>query len=326
MLNTIWYRKGPLTWLLWPLSWLFSVIVRYRYRQYQQHPQRSYRSTLPVIIVGNIGIGGNGKTPVVLALCHYLRTQGYTPAVISRGYGGQAVGPLAVNDDMDTSLCGDEPLLIRRRTGCPVVICRRRPQAVEFVQKGYPECDVIIADDGMQHYQLARDIEICVVDAERQFGNCFCLPAGPLREPLSRLMSVDRIVANGGPIDHYDADVMALTPDDWRYVGSGQLVESVSMPSHGVALAGIGHPPRFYQTLRQMGIGIDECIEIGDHGRLTHEQIQKYHDQIVLMTEKDALKYSHQAGPKWYYLPVSAQLPDAFYSSILQQLERVYVA
>lgn len=315
-----------MTWLLFPLSVLFSWIVRYRYRQWRKTPQRYYRAPVPVIIVGNIGVGGNGKTPVVLALCQYLTQQGYHPGVVSRGYGGNTPGPCVVTADLSPTDCGDEPLLIHRRSHCPVVIAHKRPAAVELLLEQFPECDVIISDDGLQHYPLLRDIELCVVDAKRQFGNGFCLPAGPLREPLSRLQTVDRIIANGGTLNDFSSDEMILVPSQWRRVSDGKLLSDESLFTHGTAVAGIGHPQRFYQTLKELGLTVDATLEVGDHGQLTQGQIADNRSNIVLMTEKDALKYQCVAGEQWYYLSVDAQLPDNFYHFILQQLERFYAA
>lgn len=315
-----------MTWLLWPFSLLFRCIVFYRRKRFLSGGVRCFRPGQPVIIVGNIGVGGNGKTPVVLAICQYLRQCGYHPGVISRGYGGKADSPMLVTETMSTSLCGDEPLLIHQRSGCPVAVFADRQQAIELLLQHYPECNVIVADDGMQHYRLARDVEICVVDAARQFGNGFCLPAGPLREPIGRLKSVDRIIANGGSLTGFPADVMQLNPEPWRLVHNGDIVSLKILPDKGRALAGIGHPQRFYQSLIQQHIEIEGYIDVADHGQLSLEQIESFQDQVVFMTEKDALKYRLVAGPKWYYLPVSAILPDDFYSFISQRVEQFYAS
>ncbi|TCK46577.1 tetraacyldisaccharide 4'-kinase [Celerinatantimonas diazotrophica] len=324
MLESIWYKRSILTWILWPLSCLFAFVVKQRRKRYMLQPQQSYRSPVAVIIVGNISVGGNGKTPVVLALCEFLKANGYNPGIVSRGYGGNAKGPLEVTPQTPASLSGDEPLLLRLRSEVPVIVCADRSKAARFLIEQHPQSDVIIADDGMQHYPLARDIEICVVDAKRQFGNGFCLPAGPLREPLSRLDSVTRIVTNGGTIENYPSDVMTLIPTQWHRVLDGKAIEESSAPRNGIAVAGIGHPERFYHTLQNQGISLNECIDVGDHGQLSHAQIKQYQNQQVLMTEKDALKYRNKAGEHWYYLCVSAQLPDDFYQFILQRLESFY--
>ncbi|MFM2476793.1 tetraacyldisaccharide 4'-kinase [Celerinatantimonas sp. MCCC 1A17872] len=324
MLEHIWYKRSLLTWILWPLSCLFALIVKARRRRFISQPQRRYRSPIAVIIVGNISVGGNGKTPVVLALCEFLKAKGYHPGVVSRGYGGNAEGALEVTPQTSAALSGDEPLLIRLRSQCPVVVCSNRPQAARLLIEQYPQCDVIIADDGMQHYPLERDVEICVVDAARQFGNGFCLPAGPLREPLSRLQSVDRIISNGGCLKNYSSDLMSLTPTQWRRVSDGKIVDQSLTPKDGIAFAGIGHPERFYQTLQNLGITLNGYIDVGDHGRLSDAQITQYQNQQLLMTEKDALKYQNKAGEHWYYLCVNAKLPDDFYQFILQRLESFY--
>lgn len=324
VLEHIWYKRSILTWVLWPLSCVFAFVVKQRRKRYMMRSQQRYRCPVAVIIVGNISVGGNGKTPVVLALCEFLKANGYHPGIISRGYGGHAKGPLEVTPQTPASLSGDEPLLLRLRSEVPVVVCADRPKAARFLIEHHPQSDVIIADDGMQHYPLERDVEICVVDATRQFGNGFCLPAGPLREPLTRLDYVDRLVTNGGSIEEYSSDVMQLVPTQWRRVFDGEVVTSI--PQKGIAFAGIGYPERFYQTLRKLGITLSECIDVGDHGQLSEVQIKQYQSQQVLMTEKDALKYRKKAGKHWYYLCVNAQLPDDFYQFILQRLESFYAA
>ncbi|MFM2479845.1 tetraacyldisaccharide 4'-kinase [Celerinatantimonas sp. YJH-8] len=322
MLDHLWYQRSLWRWFLWPLSCLFKAIASRRHRRFLSGEASSYRPPVPVIIVGNISVGGNGKTPVVLALCEYLSARDYHPAVISRGYGGSSKQPLWVEAEMDASLSGDEPLLIRRRSQCPVVVGANRQASVELILQRYPECNVIISDDGMQHYRLARDIELCVVDAVRRFGNEMCLPAGPLREPVSRLHYVDRIIANGSELPELACDVMTLRAQNWRRVSDDDIIPNI--PTTGYALAGIGNPQRFYQTLSQQGLKLDGYIEIGDHRRLSAAQIKQYQQQVVFMTEKDALKYRKLAGPNWYYLPVTASLPEEFYMFIQEKLEQLY--
>ncbi|NNM59882.1 MAG: tetraacyldisaccharide 4'-kinase [Legionellales bacterium] len=192
-----WLKRNAISWFLWPASLLFGLVVYIRYAFYRVGVFSAYKSRLPIIIVGNLNVGGTGKTPLVIALVTELQKRGFRPAVITRGYKSKGKNyPLCVTSDTQADLCGDEPLLIARQTKCPVVVDPNRPRAVKFLEASN-QCDIIISDDGLQHYALQRDLEIVVVDSKRQFGNGFLLPAGMLREPVSRLKKVDMVVCNG---------------------------------------------------------------------------------------------------------------------------------
>lgn len=197
MLERLWYRKSGWRWLLAPFALLFAIISGTRRYAYRHGWRKGYRSSLPVIVVGNISVGGNGKTPVVVWLVEQLQARGYRPGVVSRGYGGKAPHyPYRLDETSTTAQAGDEPVLIARRCGCPVVVAPKRADAVRLLEQS-GEVDIIITDDGLQHYALARDIELVVVDGARRFGNACLLPMGPLREPVTRLKRVDAIICNG---------------------------------------------------------------------------------------------------------------------------------
>lgn len=317
MIESVWYSKHhPISWALWPLSGLFRGLSATRRLAYRQGWLSSYRAPVPVVVVGNISVGGNGKTPMVLALVEHLKQQGWSPGVVSRGYGGNSPSyPLSVECDTQAAHSGDEPLLIRRRGDCPVVVSPKRADAIRTLLNNN-SVDIVISDDGMQHYAMARDIELAVIDGTRRHGNGLCLPAGPLREPAKRLMSVDFKILNRGECDDplAGAHDMRLKPQGWRRVKDYQ--ES-SLPNKPYAvMAGIGRPERFYETLQQLGVEVSERVALADHACLTDSQISALQSKALLMTEKDALKYHQCAGEHWYYLPVEAELPKAFYQAL----------
>ena len=209
-LDHYWYSQNLLAWLLLPLSWLFRVVSVIRHWCYANSFFSVVTLPVPVIVIGNIAVGGTGKTPLLIALCDLLKARGYTPGVISRGYGSQLKGEMLVTEDSDPVAVGDEPVLIARRTFCPVAVGKNRVAAAQLLLS-HAECDIILSDDGLQHYRLQRDIEIAVIDAQRMHGNGFYLPAGPLREPVSRLESVDFVVTHGKAHGDIHADTRALT-------------------------------------------------------------------------------------------------------------------
>ena len=315
-----WYRKSLWLWLLWPLSLVFCLLVVLRGVFYRTGLLRSERLPVPVIIVGNITVGGSGKTPLVLWLADFLKKNGYRPGLISRGYGGDAASwPQAVSTDADPRVVGDEALLLARRSGCPMVVGPDRVAAARKLLAEH-QVDVIISDDGMQHYRLGRDIEIAVLDGERRLGNGLCLPAGPLREPAMRLESVDFVVANG-----------AARKGEWPM----QLEPGEALPLKGAegkslssfagtklhAIAGIGNPSRFFDSLRAHGIEPKEH-PFPDHHPYGQGELDFDDETPVLMTEKDAVKYLDYAGERHWYLPVHAHLPDEFGKRLLAVLEK----
>jgi tetraacyldisaccharide 4'-kinase len=281
---------------------------------------RSERLPVPVIVVGNIVAGGAGKTPLTIALVEALRARGRKPGVVSRGYGGSACSPLLLGAQPDPAMTGDEPALIKLRTGAPVAIGARRAEAARLL---LPEgVDVIVADDGLQHYVLARDIEICVIDGARRFGNGRLLPAGPLREPESRLRDVDFIVCNGGETHDGEVPMRLTISNAVALAGPSHVSPLAAFSGKRVhALAGIGHPQRFFDTLRALGIEVVEH-PFPDHHRYTAADLAFGDGLPVLMTEKDAVKCRAFATENAWAVPATAELPTSFFDAIAARLER----
>ncbi|NBI39915.1 tetraacyldisaccharide 4'-kinase [[Haemophilus] felis] len=302
-----WYKKVGLHWLLLPLSALFWLISQIRKALYQQGFLRSYRAPVPVIIVGNLTVGGNGKTPVVIWLVQQLQQQGLKVGVISRGYGSQSkIYPLLVNEHSDPILAGDEPVLIAKRTKVPVCISPNRQQAIELLLETQ-NIDVIISDDGLQHYKLQRDLEIVVIDGERQFGNGFLLPAGPLRELPTRLKQVDLIISNG-KLCAYSDTLMQLKPQYAVNLKTGEK-RAISDFIQGNAIAGIGNPTRFFTMLEQLGIVLKRTKAFQDHQAYSLAQLCKFDKNTPLfMTEKDAVKCVQFTQENWWAIPIEAQI------------------
>lgn len=310
-----WYKAPTWLWLLAPLSALFALVSGLRRWLFRRGVKAVYRAPVPVIVVGNLTVGGNGKTPLVVWLVEWLRGQGYRPGVISRGYGGKAERyPLVLDETTSAAEAGDEPVLVHRRTGCPVVVGPNRGEAAaRLVALGV---DIIVSDDGLQHYALARDIELVVVDGKRRFGNGHLLPMGPLREGLWRLGRVSAVINNGGPARAGEF-LMQLAPGPLRPLAGARP----PAPGERVhALAGIGHPPRFFATLEQLGFVLDRRQALADHKRVTPEQLAALASAPLLVTEKDAVKWPGGHDNAWY-LPVDARLPPEFEQMLLTRLK-----
>ncbi|MAT66569.1 MAG: tetraacyldisaccharide 4'-kinase [Gammaproteobacteria bacterium] len=319
-LDRLWYQGHPLALALTPLALLYCAVVWLRRRAYQLGLLPSHRLGVPVIVVGNITAGGTGKTPLIAWLATWLRAQGYTPGIIARGYGGRArQWPQQVRPDSDPRTVGDEPVLLARRTGCPMAVGPDRAAAARALLE-HSDCDIIISDDGLQHYALARDIEIAVVDGDRRYGNGFCLPAGPLREPRSRLKDINLIVCNGTPGRgefgmHYVPGNLVNVHDPDRQQPLEQLRgQSVD------AVAGIGHPERFFRLLERQGLTCRKQRTFPDHHawRETDFAFADAHTPVV-MTEKDAVKCERLARDNLWYLPIQAEL-DPRIETRLQRL------
>lgn len=319
-IENLWDRRSFFTFLLRPFSWLFRFIVFIRRNLYRFGIKKSTRLSVPVIVVGNVTTGGTGKTPLVAWLANTLRSQGYRPGIVSRGFKGAASQwPQYVTSDSDPSLVGDEPVLLAARTQCPVVVAPKRVEAAQQLLANY-ECDVLISDDGLQHYALARDIEIAVVDGLRHFGNRLCLPAGPLREPLYRLNQVDFIVCNGTNEPGWFA--MQLAPDEIYNVAdpSNRMTFDQCKRFEWQAVAGIGHPERFFTQLEHLGMNI--CAHaFPDHYAFSQSDIEFGESAWVMMTEKDAVKCRSFADKRHWCLPVTASLSDDFRDQLLAQLK-----
>jgi tetraacyldisaccharide 4'-kinase len=313
MMKNIWYKKSILSYLLLPLSWLFRLIIFIRCLFYRLHLKKVYKFSVPIIVVGNLTVGGTGKTPLVIWLADLLANQGFHPGIVSRGYKAKNLKtPKLVTPISKVIETGDEPLMIARRTKCPVVIFPNRAKAVELLIKQY-DCDVIISDDGLQHYALARDIEIAVVDGQRKFGNEFLLPAGPLRESISRLNSVDFVVYNTIDMHLHPAIMLTSVGNPKRHLN---ITELHNQKIH--AVAGIGNPQQFFDTLRQLNLQIIEH-PFPDHYAFKTSDID-YGDEIVIMTEKDAVKCGQNARENHWFLPITAELTPKFTNNLLSHL------
>lgn len=315
-----WYTQpGVMAWLLMPLSAVFRLLTAVRRLAYRWGGLQVQRLPVPVIVIGNLTVGGTGKTPLTGALAQLLSTWGYQPGIVSRGYGGQRhTVPREVSITSDPYVVGDEPVLLARH--CPVVVDVRRPRGARHLMA--LGCDVILADDGLQHYALGRDIEVLVIDAERRFGNRYCLPAGPLREPPARVQTVDFTVANGQGLPgeftmqlHTPRVVAVLDPqqtqplDAWR----GQAVHAV---------AGIGYPERFFRRLREAGVQVTAHV-FPDHHRFRPSDLQFSDTQAILMTEKDAVKCRRFATNRYWMMPVEVELPDTLVTALATRLSQI---
>jgi len=320
-----WYapRATALTAALWPLSLLFRLAVAIRRSLYQRGVLRAVRLPVPVVVVGNVVVGGSGKTPLVAALARALAERGHRPGIVSRGYGRERDdgAPIAVAAGDDPARVGDEPLLLAR-AGFPVVVARDRAAAGRALLARHPACDVILADDGLQHYRLARDVEIAVVDATRAPGRPWLLPAGPLREPLSRLRDVDAtvaLVAAGAAVPAALRGALPMTLEGTLFVRVDDpaiTAPAARFAGGGVhALAGIGNPARFFAHLAAMGIAA-QTHAFPDHHRFVAGDLAIPGARAILMTEKDALKCEALADARCWYLPVRARVDDALVALI----------
>jgi len=323
-----WYtpRVTPLAALLWPVSILYRSVVAVRRALFRAGFLRSQRLPVPVIVVGNINVGGVGKTPLTHVLAEQLLQRGFTPGIVSRGYGGSNVSPRAVAEGDDPKAVGDEPLL-HATAGFPVWIGRDRAEAARGLLRAEPGCDVILADDGLQHYALARTMEIAVVDASREFGNGLMLPAGPLREPVSRLREVDamvRLVSRGAPRPAAASGVQTLMthePLPWRnLVQRDRVADPGQWRGKEVhALSGIGNPQRFFDMLASLGIAA-RTHAFPDHHDFTAGDLAFPGASAILMTQKDAVKCMAFADERCWYLPLRAIVDPALVALVMEKI------
>ncbi len=318
-LERSWYVRSPVTFLLLPLAGLYCLLAGVRRLAYRLGALRSVRLPVPVIVVGNITVGGTGKTPLVIWLAQYLRGLGYRPGIISRGYGGRSpVWPCAVEADSDPHALGDEPVLLARHSGCPVWVGPDRVQAGRSLLRNHA-CDILLSDDGLQHLRMERDIEIAVLDGERRLGNGLCLPAGPLREPRGRLRRVDLVIVNGGRPREGELSMAIrgqtlIRLQDRR---EQQADTFAGKPVH--AVAGIGNPERFFRQLESLGAQPIRH-EFPDHHRFRPTDLDFGGDgTTVIMTEKDAVKCRGFASDNCWYLAVAAE-PDPEFAPRLRRL------
>ncbi|HEY0665194.1 MAG TPA: tetraacyldisaccharide 4'-kinase [Gallionella sp.] len=330
-LENNWYHPTRLQLILVPVSVVFRALSALRRAMYRNGMLTSEQLLLPVVVVGNISVGGTGKTPLTLALAEQLRERGYRPLIVSRGYtrnsgsrfggGRRSTWPRQVSAGSDPRVTGDEPLLMARRDICPVWIGRDRVATARAAQQAHPECDIILCDDGLQHYRLRRDAEIAVIDGVRRFGNGRLLPAGPLREPLARLESVDAVVVNGG----------ATEPGQFAMTLAGQVFYNLADPGKTAgpeyfqamrnhAVAGIGHPQRYFKHLEGLGITFTPH-EFPDHHPYRAGDLAFADCDAVLMTEKDAVKCAPFADGRFWALRVDARIDATLLDHILRKIE-----
>ena len=330
-LTRLWYRESAGPSLLQPLSWLYGLVVRLRRHAYDSGLLRSHRAGKPVIVVGNVTVGGTGKTPLVAWLAEQLSASGLKVGIVSRGFGRSKREPEVVHIESRWRDVGDEPMLLRQLTGCDTVVAHDRFAGVQkLVALG---ADVVIADDGLQHLRLVRDCEIVVVDGARGFGNGRLLPAGPLREPASRVRRASVVVVNGAP-EH--ASLLGgegeLAPESLRMVLSGSeahRVDGLAAPQplehfrgkQVHAVAGIGNPHRFFRDLRARGIDVIEH-PYPDHHPFAAADLTFDDELAVLMTQKDAVRCRDLATPRLWYVPVVARFSDTQRRELLNRVVR----
>jgi tetraacyldisaccharide 4'-kinase len=322
-----WQSVTPVSALLYPASLLYGAVVALRRTTIAPE-----RLPVPVIVIGNVTVGGTGKTPLTLWLEKTLRDSGWTPGIVCRGYGGSRRGPQPVLAESDPAACGDEAVLLARRSSCAVWAGADRVATARALLASQPGCNVVLSDDGLQHYALARDVEICVVDAARGFGNGWLLPAGPLREPLSRVATVDAVVVNGSP-DALHPSLARLPGAAPRFPmklqGNGfrNLADPARVSGAGSfrgkrvhAVAGIGNPRRFFSHLRQLGLDFTEH-PFPDHHPFVASDLAFAQAEAVVMTEKDAVKCRSFATEMHWELAVSAAPDPDLAGLVLRKLQ-----
>ncbi len=317
-----WRGWSGLTLVLLPLTGLFCLVSAIRRLLFRLGLLRVVTLDVPVIVVGNISVGGTGKTPLVIWLAEKSQQWGFKPGIVTRGYGGKSDRwPCEVEQQTTAAQVGDEAVLLRRRTGCPVYAGPDRSTAARQLLADH-ECDLIISDDGLQHYAMGRDVEIAVIDGNRRFGNGLCLPAGPLRERRGRLAEVDLIIVNGAArVGEYG---MQLKPAEAVALdGRGETKKLTGfIPDRVHGVAGIGHPDRFFNMLEGLGLNL-ERHPFSDHHIFSNEDLQPFSNQTVLMTEKDAVKCEQFAQPSHWYVPTTAEVDDGFENALMTLINRL---
>lgn len=315
-LARLWARTGIFTLALLPLAGLFSLLAGMRRLAYRRGWLASVAMGVQVVVIGNITAGGSGKTPLTIWLVEHLRRRGLRPGVVSRGYGGRARGCVEVGPASDATMVGDEPLLVQRRTGVPVVVGRDRVAAVRTLLARHPGIDVVLSDDGLQHYRLRRDIELAVVDASGGLGNGWPLPAGPLREPARRLRTVDAVVRvmrggpEGRPLEVASWRVDTRPGHAWRLLAPNEPCALSDLPRHDwLAVAGIGRPQAFFDMLARAGLRFSPRA-YPDHHAFQPGELPAGHP--VLMTEKDAVKCFAFAGTDWWAVSLDVAPEEGF--------------
>ena len=313
-----WYKKSWWLYLLTPLTFLFSTIVKSRKNSYLKNQKKIWRSPVPIIVVGNISMGGTGKTPLVKYIAAELSKRGFKPGLISRGYGGKYSGTLEVNAETTYKKTGDEAQILGKLK-IPFFLDKNRSRGAKKLQEKH-DVDVIISDDGLQHYAMGREIEIAVIDGARRLGNGLTFPAGPLREPKSRLKEVDFIVNNGGPTEG-DEILMTLSPAKFIHLNSGKEYSIDKWPMHNQvhAIAGLGNPNRFFDLLLRLGFEFDKN-PFPDHHKYNKRDLYYLDHLPILMTEKDAAKCKHFNNSKIWYLSIESKIESQFIDRLEEKL------
>lgn len=321
-----WNRITWLSLALLPVGLLFAAAVAVRRALYRAGLLPVMRLPVPIVVVGNITAGGSGKTPLVLWLARFLKERGLTPGILSRGYGGAASGPQQVTGESDPARVGDEPVLLAAKSGCPVWVGKDRVAAARALVAADPDCDVLISDDGLQHYRLGRNLEIAVVDGERGFGNGLPLPSGPLREPVSRLRTADAIVVNGGKAalrDELGGLAMTLEGASFHNLLNPEFKAGPEQFRDRAvhAIAGIGHPQRFFSHLAKLGLAFT-AHAFPDHHAFTARDLDLPGAEAILMTEKDGVKCASFANEKHWVLAVEAKVDPALGEWVVRGLRK----
>ncbi|EON92819.1 tetraacyldisaccharide 4'-kinase [Marinobacter lipolyticus SM19] len=320
--DRLWYSHGRPLWPLYPLAWLYRIVAEGRRRKAWQVKDEPL--PVPVVVVGNITAGGTGKSPLTAWLVSLLKEQGWRPVILSRGYGGRSNEyPLQVGPGTGAEVAGDEPVMLAQETGCPVVVDPQRKRGALWALE-HQLGDVLICDDGLQHYRLPRDIELAVFDAERGIGNGAGIPVGPLREPLDRLSGVDFVVTNGGTLEeleHPAQFAMTLEPAELRNLKTGKTASLDCLrEKHVHAVAGIGNPGRFFATLEALGARVS-ATAFADHHKFRAADLQVGDGDWLLMTAKDAVKCREFAPDNAWVLSVQAKLPETFAKAFLARVQ-----
>ena len=313
-----WYNKSFWLYLLSPLTFIFSALVRWRKNSYKKNPSKVWNSDVPIVVVGNITMGGTGKTPLVKHIAAELKERGYKPGLVSRGYAGKFSGTLEVNKETTFKQTGDEAQLLSKLQ-IPFFIDKDRSRAARTLQEKH-DCNVIISDDGLQHYKMDRKVEIAVIDGARRLGNGMAFPAGPLREPKARLKEVDFIINNGGPTEA-DEILMTLNPAKFVHLNSGKRYSVDNWPMHKQvhAVAGVGNPNRFFDLLSRLGFEFDKN-PFPDHHKYNKRDLYYLDHLLILMTEKDAAKCKHFNNSKIWYLSIEAKIESQFIDRLEEKI------
>ena len=333
-----WQKRGAWTYFTCPLAWIYGLIARHRRQAYLKGTHMPTRVQVPVIVIGNIYVGGTGKTPLACAIADLLKRQGWQPGLVSRGYGREDDDHPAIGhaDDLDWQTFGDEPALIAKKTGIPVSVQRNRALAAQALLTHFPETDVIISDDGLQHYGLARDFEILVQD-DRGVGNGLLLPAGPLREPASRLKQVDLVLTRRADPSASELPAFGVQITHFWQPATGARLDAAAFAAHFadfeplVAMAGIGVPQRFFMSLQALGIPLAQVYSLADHAAIDAQWLAQLSAKTILVTEKDAVKLSRsvtdnrlwvaETSVQWWRDDVEAVLTQMLAEAGIRRME-----